>query len=132
MKLEISSTSLKFHLEITVPGGALLNQNQTKYHSKNIDKSYPKMYFLLNVSHCVKSYGHFCQILTIYDSRSQNMVMSLDPRCKSLKIFVCPNSTFNIKKSQKISSRKALYFGSYQQKPHGGGGGGGGTPPQCL
>ena len=33
------------------------------YHSKGIDESYPKMYFLLNLSHYVKSYGHFCQIL---------------------------------------------------------------------
>ena len=34
----------------------------------------------------------------------------------------CPNSTFDIKKSRKICSEKALYFRSYQQKrPHGGG-----------
>ena len=30
-------------------------------HSKDIDDSYPKMCFLLNLSHCVKSYGHFCK-----------------------------------------------------------------------
>ena len=40
--------------------------------------------------------------------------------------FLCfPNSAFNIRKSYKISGRKALYFRSYQPKPHGGGGGGG-------
>ena len=33
------------------------------YHSKGFDKSYPKMGFLLNLSHCVKSYGHLCQSL---------------------------------------------------------------------
>ena len=33
------------------------------YHSKGIDESYLKMYFLLNLSHYVKSYGHFCIIL---------------------------------------------------------------------
>ena len=33
-------------------------------HSKSIDKSYP--YFLLNLRHCVKSYGHVCQILALF------------------------------------------------------------------
>ena len=33
------------------------------YHSKGIDESYPKMYDLLNLSHYVKRYGHFCNIL---------------------------------------------------------------------
>ena len=37
----------------------------------------------------------------------------------NFEIFLfCPNSTFNIRKSHKISSGKALYFRSYQQKPH--------------
>ena len=36
---------------------------QIIYHSKGIDESYPKMYFSLNLSHYVKSYGHLCQIL---------------------------------------------------------------------
>ena len=31
--------------------------------SKGFDKSYPKMYFSLKLSHCVQSYGHLCQIL---------------------------------------------------------------------
>ena len=61
----------------------LRETRQIIYHSKGIDKSYPKLYFLLNLSHCVKSYGHFCQILVLfYDDRSPNMVMSRDPRCK--------------------------------------------------
>ena len=34
----------------------------------------------------------------------------------------CPNSTFNIRKSHKISSGKALYFRSYQPKTSRGGG----------
>ena len=33
----------------------------------------------------------------------------------------CPNFTFNIRKSHKISSGKAPYVRSYQQKPHWGG-----------
>ena len=36
----------------------------------------------------------------------------------------CPNSIFNIRKSHKISCGKALYFRSYEPKPHEGGGGG--------
>ena len=46
-------------------------RNQTNYifHSKGIYESYPKIYFF-NLSHYVKSYGHFCQILAFfYDAR---------------------------------------------------------------
>ena len=75
------------------------------------------MYFLLNLSHYVKSYGHLCQFLAFfYDVRSPNMAMSRDPRSKFRKNFIFPNFSFNIRKSYKISSRKALYFRSYQPK----------------
>ena len=43
------------------------------------------------------------------------------------KKFFPPNSAFNIGKSYKMSSRKALYFRSYQPKTSPGGGGGGGV-----
>ena len=68
------------------------------------------MYFLLNLSLCVKSYWHFCQSLPC-------------PR-KFRKFLFCLNSSFNIRKSHKISSGKALYFRStvISQKPHGRGG----------
>ena len=39
---------------------------QIIYDSKGIDKTYPKMYFVLNLSHCVKSYGHFFQTLALF------------------------------------------------------------------
>ena len=39
----------------------LYKTKQIIYISKGFDKSYPKMYYLLNLSHCVKSYGHLCQ-----------------------------------------------------------------------
>ena len=43
----------------------------------------------------------------------------------NLETFLfCPDFTFNIRKSRKISSGKALYFRSYQPKPSRGGGGG--------
>ena len=31
----------------------------------SLPKTMAKMHFLLNWSHCVKSYGHFCQILAL-------------------------------------------------------------------
>ena len=41
----------------------LRETKQIIYHTKGIDESYPKMYFLLNLSDYVKRYGHLCQIL---------------------------------------------------------------------
>ena len=35
-------------------------------HSKSIDKSYPKMFFLWNMSHYVKRYAHFCEALAFF------------------------------------------------------------------
>ena len=55
-----------------------------------------------------------------YDACSPNMAMSRDPRSKFRKKFIFPSSAFNIRKCYKISSKKALYFRSYQPKPHGG------------
>ena len=81
------------------------------------------MYFLLNLNHYVKSYGHLCLILAFfYDTCSPNMAMSRDPRNKFEKNLFFPNSAFNIRRSYKISSKKALYFRSYQPKTSRGGG----------
>ena len=77
-----------------------------------------KMHFLLNWSHCVKSYGHFCQILallTIPAHQIWSCHMIQDAHFENL--LFCSDSTFIIRKSHKISSGKALYFRSYQQKP---------------
>ena len=84
-----------------------LDLNETKqiiYQSKGIDESYPKMYFLLSLSHNVKSYGHFVKFWPFYNGRSLYMVMSHDPRGKFRNFLFRPNSTFNIGKSHKISS----------------------------
>ena len=72
-----------------------------------------------------------------YDARFLNMAMLRDLKSKfRKKIIFFPNSAFNIRKSYKLSSRKALYFRSYQPKTSRGGGGGGGwvenTPPVLL
>ena len=44
----------------------LRETKQIIYHSKCVDESYSKMYFLLNSSHCVKMYGHFCQMFAFF------------------------------------------------------------------
>ena len=85
----------------------LRETKQLIYHSKGIDESYPKMYLLFNLSHYVKSCGHFCQILAFfYDARSPDMVMSRDPRSKFQKFLFCPNSAFNIRKVTKFLVEK--------------------------
>ena len=73
--------------------------------------------FLLNLSHCVKSYGHFCQILPLF-MMATHQIWSCDvAQDANFEIFLfCPNSTFNIRKSHKSSSGTALYFRSYQPK----------------
>ena len=60
--------------------------------------------------------GIFVKFWPFYDARSPNIVMSHDPRSKFRNFLFCPNSTFNIRKSPKMSSGKALYFRSYQAK----------------
>ena len=97
----------------------LRETKQVIYHSKCIDKSYPKMYFLLKLSHCGKSYGHFCQILALFTMTSHQVQVwscHVTQDANFENVLFCPNSTFNIRKSHKISSGKALYFRSYQQK----------------
>ena len=46
------------------------------------------MYFLLNLSNYVKSYGHLCKILAFfYDARSPNMAMSRGQEVDQSKKF---------------------------------------------
>ena len=44
----------------------LRETKQIIYNSKGIDESYPKTYFLLNLSHYVKSYGHLLSNFGIF------------------------------------------------------------------
>ena len=75
------------------------------------------MYFLLNLSHYVKSYGHLCQILAFFTMPAlQIWPCHVTQEANFEKILFFPNSAFNIGKSYKISSRKALYLRSYQPK----------------
>ena len=58
-------TSLPKTME-TMGNADLRETKQIIYHSKGIDKSYRKCTFLLNLSHYVKSCGHFCEILAFF------------------------------------------------------------------
>ena len=83
----------------------------------SLPKTMAKIHFLLNSSHCVTSYGHFCKILALLMIPAHQIwscYMTQDAYFENL--LFCPDSTFNIRNSHKISSGKALYFRSYQQK----------------
>ena len=74
------------------------------------------MYVLLNLSHYVKSYGHLCQILAFFTMPAlQIWPCHVTQEANFEKKIFC-NSAFNIEKSCKISSRKSVYFRSYQPK----------------
>ena len=91
------------------------------------------MYFLLNLSYYIKRYGHLCQILAFFTMPAlQIWTCHVTQEANFEKILLFPNSAFNIRKSCKICSRKALYFRSYQPKTSRGGGGGWKTPPSAF
>ena len=76
-----------------------------------------KCTFLLNLSHYVKSYEHLCQILAFFTMPALQIWPCHVTQEANFKIkLFFPNSAFNIEKSCKIASRKALYFRSYQPK----------------
>ena len=80
------------------------------------------MYFLFNLSHYVKSYGHLCQTLAIFTVPApQIWPCHVTQKANLEQILFFTNSAFNIRKSYKISSKKALYFRSYLPKNLTGG-----------
>ena len=88
------------------------------------------VFFFLNASHYVKSYGHFCQILAFLTMPAHQIWSNMVKEANFKKFSLRPSSAFNIRKSHKISSRKALSFKSYQPKTSlGGGGVKNATPP---
>ena len=87
----------------------LRETKQDIHHLKGIDESYRKMYFLLNLSHYVKSYGHLCQILAFFTMPAPQIRPCHVTQEENFgKNLFFPNSAFNIRKSCKSSSRKAL------------------------
>ena len=59
-------------------------RNKIDIVGKVLMRAIQKCKFLLNLRHCVKSYGHLCQI---YQNHSPNMVMSRDPGFKFRKFL---------------------------------------------
>ena len=89
-----------------------LPKNNGKIQTSPIrNKIYIIRKVLLNLSHCVKRYGHFCQILALLMIPTHQIWSCHLTQDANFENFLfCPNSTFNIGKSRKISSGKALYF----------------------
>ena len=86
------------------------------------------MYFSFNLSHYVKRYGHYCQILAFFTMPGHQIWSCHVTQEENFENFLfCPNFTFNIGKSHKISNGKAVYFRNYQPKASRGG-----EDPQCL
>ena len=81
------------------------------------------MYFLLNLSHCVK----FWPFSTMLTHQIWSCHVTQDANLENVEF--CPISTFDIGKSHKLSYGKVLYFKSYQPKTSPGGWGGG---TKCL
>ena len=102
---------------ITMENVDLRETKQIIYHSKGIDESYPKCTFYwiwVTMSKVMGIYVKFWHFLRCPLSKYGHVTW---PKKQILKKFLFfPNSAFNIKKSFKISSRKALYFRSYQPK----------------
>ena len=99
-------------------------RNQTNY------KSFERYWWELSENVHFIEFEPLCQKLwtfmsifgIFHDARSPNMAMSRGSRSKFRKKLLFPNSAFNIWKSYKVFSRKALYFRSYQPKTSRGGG----------
>ena len=75
------------------------------------------MYFLLNLSHYVKSYGHFCQILAFFTMPAHQIWschVTQEANFKKIYFFLILHLI--LRKVTKFFSRKAIYFRSYQPK----------------
>ena len=77
------------------------------------------MCFLLNLSHCVKSHGHFGQTLALLKMPTHQIWSHHVTQDANFEHFLfCPDSTFNIRKSHKISSGKLSTSEAVSKKPH--------------
>ena len=124
---DVIMTSLPKTMEIAY----LRETKQIINHSKGIDKSYPKMYILLNLSHYVKSYEHLCQILAFFTMPAlQIWPCHVTQKKISKKNYFFLILHLILGKVTNICSRKALYFRSYQPKTSRGGGME--NTPQCF
>ena len=103
---------------------------QIIYHSKGIDESYPKMYFLLNLSHYVKCYGHLCQILALFTMSAPQIWpchVTQEANFEKKLFFLIPHLILG--KVTKFLVEKLSTSEVFSQKPHGGGVE---NTPQCF
>ena len=97
----------------------LCETKQVVYLSKGIDESYPKMYFLLNLSHYVKSYGH-CQILAFFTMPAHQVWLCHVTQEAFSKIFYFVLILHLILvKVKKFLDEKLSISEVISQKPHG-------------
>ena len=96
---------------------------QIIYHSKGIDESYPKKCTFYWIWTTMSKIMGIFQILA-YFMMPAHQIWSchVTQKANFEKVLFFPNSAFNIRKSYKISGKKALYFRSYQPKTSQGGG----------
>ena len=93
-------TSLPKTIEKQWGNADLRETKQIIHHLKGIDESYPKMYFLLNLSHYVKSCGHFCQILAFLKMLAHQIWSCHVTQEVNFEKCLCfPDSAFHIRKS---------------------------------
>ena len=89
------------------------------------------MYFLLNLSHYVKSYGHLCQILAFFTMPTLQIWpchVTQEANLENISFF--SNSALILGKAAKFLVEKTLYFRSYH--PKNSWGGVQNTPPVLL
>ena len=98
----------------------LRETKQIVYHSKGIDESYPKMYFLLNLGRYVKTYGHLCQFLASFMMSApqiwpchviQEANFEINLFCLILHLILGKVTKFLV---EKLSTSEVI-----SQKPHG-------------
>ena len=116
-------------LSKTMENAYLSETKKIIYHSQGIDESYPKMYFLLNLSHYVKNYGHLCQFLAFLLcplSKYDDVTWPKKQISKKNNFFLILHLISG--KVTKFLVEKLLTSEVINQKPHEGGGGGGKHP----
>ena len=107
----------------------LRETKQIIHHSKGIDESCPKMYFLLNLSDYVKSYGHLCQILAFLTMPApQIWPCHVTQEANFEKIYFFLILHLILGKVTKFLVEKLSTSEVISQKPHGGKN----TPPSAF
>ena len=83
----------------------------TIHNFKGFDKIHPKMSFSINLSHCLKSYGHSCQILACFTMITHQVWSIHATQVANFDhISLWPKFVLNSTKSLKISSLCRSFF----------------------